>query len=149
MTTNTLDHLTSSSRLLAPFALAMVGANVVMQVAIALTGQAIGWLAGVTTGLIALGYAGFLMRYGSDLGKVRYGQLTAHAITFAAVNTGFGLHFFLLAMAGGSAINASGDGFVMDGGWFGAAVAMPALWGVGLVLHALGAVAGRGFEAAR
>lgn len=146
MTTPTVDRLTSTNRLMAPFALSMVAANGVLQVIIVLTGQEIGVLAGALTGLIALGYAGFLVKFGQDLRKVRYGGLAAHAITYASVNTGFGLHFFVIALAGGPGVEGGGD-FVLDGGWFGAAIAMPALWGVGLVLHGLGAAAGRGFEA--
>ena len=102
--------------------------------------------------MLAIAYAVFLVRWGRDLGKVRFGVLAAHLVTYAAVNVGFGLHFFVLALTNNPAVRADpGEAadFVMDSGWFGAALAMPALWGVGLLMHSVGAITNRGFEATR
>ena len=106
--------------------------------------------AAAITAVIAIAYAIFLFWIGRDLGRVRFGKVAAHAVTFAAVNGGFLLHFFVLAAVDSPAIaGPGGAGFVMDPGWFGAAVAMPAFWSLGLAAHVMGATLGRGFEAAR
>lgn len=139
----------SPTRLLLPFGLAMVIANVALQVVIIATDHEIGVLAALLTAVIAVGYAVYLIVCRTSLGRTRFGDLTAHVLTYASVNTGFGLHLVMLAALGHGAVAADGPGLMMDPGWFGAAVAMPALWGLGLLMHALGAVLGRGFEASR
>lgn len=152
MTDTIADRLSTAQHALMPFAGVAVLANAVLQLVIALTGNEINVMTEVLTAVVALGYAAFLLRYGRDLAKVRFGLLAAHIVCYTAVNVGYGLHFFVLAVMGNTAIDgphsATGD-FVMDPGWFGVAVAMPALWGAGLLIHALGALAGHGFEASR
>lgn len=152
MNSTLTERLASATSLLLPFALAMVGASAVVQLTIVLTGHEIGVLCAALTGVLALGYAVLLRLRGRDLARVRFGVLATHVVTYAAVNVGFGLHFFALALANHPAIRADPEHaaeFAMDPGWFGAAIAMPAFWGVGLLVHALGAIAGRGFEADR
>ena len=141
------DRLAAAPVRLQRYGLAVVAASLLSQVVIAATGSEVTLLAAALTATIALGYALFLLRFGADLGKVRFGQVAAHAITYAAVCGGYLLHLFVLAVTGSPVI--ADPGFVMDPGWFGAAVSMPALWSMGLVAHLLGAVLGRGFEARR
>lgn len=150
MTTTTPEnHLTTTVRGLKGYALSAIAASAVLQLVLVAAGNTIGWLAVVLTVAIAVGYAIFLWRSGGALGRVRFGRLTAHAVVFAAVNGGYLLHFYVLAATGSPAVAGPGDGFVMDPGWFGAAIGMPAFWSLGLLAHALGAIAGRGFEASR
>lgn len=152
MTDTTALRLATATQRLLPFAAGMVAANLVLQLGIALTGGRIGVLAGVLTGVIALVYAVFLVRWAGALSKVRFGLLAAHTITYAAVNVGYGVHFFIRAVATSPTIRPEGStepGFVMDPGWFGVVLGMPTIWGLGLLVHAIGAVAGRGFEAGR
>lgn len=149
-TTTPEDRLAATVGDLKRYALAVVAASVVTQLVIVVTGSHIGLLAGGLTGVIAVGYAIYLLRSRGTLGRVRFGLLAAHVITFAAVNAGYLLHFFALAATGNPAVEApGGDDFVIDPGWFGAAISMPAFWLLGLLAHALGAIAGRGFEAPR
>lgn len=133
------------------YAAAVIIASLVLQLVLAATGSAIGPLAVILTAGVAIGYAAFLLRTGRHLGRVRFGKVAAHAVTFAAVTGGYLIHLFVLASLGSPAIEgpAHTDGFVMDPGWFGAAIAMPAFWSIGLACHVLGAALGRGFEARR
>ncbi|MGW3548026.1 hypothetical protein ACWDHH_09660 [Janibacter hoylei] len=143
-------RLSAATGSLPRYAAAVIAASVLIQVVLAATGSAIGPLAVGLTAVVAVGYAAFLQRVGRDLGRVRFGKVAAHAVTFAAVNGGFLLHLFVLATIDSPAVAGPvTGGFVMDPGWFGAAIAMPAFWSIGLAAHVLGATLGRGFEAAR
>jgi hypothetical protein len=147
-TTQLQQSLAAATSVLAPYALMMIGANAIMQVVIMLTGNEIGFVPVALTVVIALGYAGFLLAYGRRLAKVRFGLLAAHVMTYTAVNAGFLLHFFILAATGSPAVHGPGE-FVMDPRWFGVVIGMPTFWGLGLLIHSLGAILGRGFEASR
>lgn len=146
-------QLASATGLLAPYAITMIVANVIAQGAIVAAGSEIDLLAIVLTAGVALGYAGFLIRNGRHLAKVRFGLLAAHVMTYTAVTGGYLLHFFILATLNSPVVQgpdaADGAVFVMDPGWFGVAIGMPTFWGLGLLVHALGAILGRGFEARR
>lgn len=133
------------------YSAAVIIASLVLQLVLAATGSDIGPLAMALTAAIAVGYLGFLLWMGRDLGRVRFGKVATHAVTFAAVTGGYLLHLFVLATRSSPAIEGSGadGGFVMDPGWFGAAIAMPAFWSLGLAMHVLGATLDRGFEARR
>lgn len=150
-TTTPAERLAGASTALQLYALAVTAASLLVQLVLAATGSRIGVLAAGLTTAIALGYAAFLLRDRGTLGRVRFGLLAAHVVTFAAVNAGYLIHFFLLAATGSPAIETStADGeFVMDPAWFGVVVGMPAFWSLGLLLHSLGAILGRGFEAPR
>ena len=139
MTTTPAERLAGATTSLQRYALAVIVASTVMQLVLAVSGSGIGILAAALTAFIALGYAGFLLLDRGHLGKVRFGLLAAHVVTFA------------LAVTGNPAVTAStsGGGFVMDPGWFGVVVGMPTFWLLGLLVHSLGAILGRGFEAPR
>lgn len=150
MTTAPETRLADANTALQRYALSIIGASIVVQLALVVTGSRIGWLAAGLTAVIAVGYAAFLIRDRGALGRVRYGLLAAHVITFASVVGGFLLHFFVLAVLGNPAVRAdTTEGFVLDPGWFGVVVGMPTFWSLGLLVHALGAILGRGFEASR
>lgn len=150
MTTSFEPRLAAAHTDLQRYALGVVGASAVMQLVLAAAGSQIGWLATGLTAVIAVGYAAFLVHERGALGRVRYGLLAAHAITFASVVGGFMLHFFVLAVLGDPAVDTGTNGdFVFDPGWFGVVVGMPTFWSLGLLLHTLGAILGRGFEASR
>lgn len=137
---------TSARRALIPFALAMLAANIGLHIVIALTGNTVGLLTYFGVALIALGYAVFILVYGKHLKRVRFGSLAAHTMTYASVSSGFLLHFFILAVTANPVLDGESAHFVTAPTWFGVALAMPALWGIGLTLHALGAILSRGFE---
>lgn len=141
------DRLAAATEVLVPYSAIMIAANALMQVAIVVMGNEITVATGVMTAVIALVYAGFLIRYGTRLAKVRFGLLATHVVTYTAVNTGFFVHFFVLAAIGHPAVLGPA-GFVMDPGWFGVVIGMPGAWGLGLLIHAFGSILGRGFEAA-
>lgn len=150
-TTAPTDRLAATTGHLPWYAGFVLAASLVTQTILAMSGSTIGVLAFVLTAAVAVGYAGFLLWTRGDLGRIRFAAVAVHAVTFAAVNGGYLLHFFVLATIGSPAIDGppGTDGFVMDPGWFGAAIAMPAFWSVGLAAHVLGAALGRGFEASR
>lgn len=149
MTTAPAERLARSTTSLQLYALSVTAASIAVQIVLAATGSRIGLLAGVLTAFIAVGYLGFLLYDRGRLGKVRFGLLVAHVVTFAAVVGGYLGHFFLLALNGAPAVTASVGDFAMDPGWFGVIVGMPTFWLIGLLTHALGAILGRGYEAPR
>lgn len=133
---------------LLPYALTFLAANIVIQLVIVATGNRITLLSTSLLGLAALGYAIYLLTIGRVLGRVRYARLVAHAFSYVVVNVGFGLHAYILFAVGSPAIQ--GDGYLpMDPHWFGATFGMASFWGIGLILHGLGALLDRGFEARR
>lgn len=134
-------------RSLLPYFLWLIGTNAVLHLAIALTGNAIGWTAAIGMVVIALSYYLYLATIGRGLGHVRYGRLVAHAVTYAAVTGGFLLHAYMLFVVGAPAIRDAATG--LDPGWAGATIAMGGFWMIGLLVHAFGAIMDRGFEGKR
>lgn len=136
--TTTID----SRRTLLPFVLTVIALAIAVQVVVALDGGRIGLPAAVATVVLALYYAWFLIARRHELRRLRFGPYLAHAATFAVVITSFHLHLFVRASTG----EWARTGFPLDEGWFGAVVAMTALWGLGLLLHTVSAISQRGFE---
>lgn len=133
---------------LLPYALAVLVATAVVHLLIVLAGNRITVLTTLPLVVIALGYAIYLVTYGRSLGRVRYGRLVAHALTYAIVTTGYLLHAYALIASAAPAIQ--GDGYLaLDAGWFGATFGMAGFWGLGLIAHGLAALRERGFEAPR
>lgn len=134
--------------LLLPYALVTVAAMVIIQAVIALTGGQITLLAALLTAGVALGIATWLWRNYRALTRVRFGVAVAHAIAFIAVTTSFNAHAAIRAfvLAGGP------EGFqtvahdLLSSPWFGATLVMSSVWGIGLLVHLIGAVLGRGWE---
>ncbi|MGP9745347.1 hypothetical protein [Brachybacterium sp. AOP29-B2-41] len=131
-----------------PYALAALAATAVAHLMIGLAGHRITVLTTLPLLVIALGYATYLVIYGRALGRVRYGRLVAHALTYAIVNTGYLLHAYVLIASASPAIQGDGH-LALNAGWFGATFGMAGFWGIGLIAHGLAALHERGFEARR
>lgn len=131
-----------------PYALCVLAASAVVHLIIVLAGNRITVATTLPLVVVALGYAIYLVAFGRSLGRVRYGRLVAHALTYALVNTGYLLHAYVLIATAAPAIQ--GDGYLpLDAGWFGATFGMAGFWGIGLIAHGLAALHERGFEAPR
>lgn len=133
---------------LLPYALSVIAASAVVQLIILLAGNRITVLTTLPLLALAIGYAVYLIVNGRSLGRVRYGRLVAHALTYGAVNTGYLLHAYILVTIGSPAVQGDGH-LALEAGWFGATFGMAGFWGIGLLAHAIGALADRGFEAPR
>lgn len=131
-----------------PYALALLAATALVHLIIVLADNRITLLTTLPLIVVALGYAGYLIGFGRALGRVRYGRLVAHAFTYAAVNTGYLLHAYVLIASASPAIQGDGP-IALDPGWLGATFGMAGFWGLGLLAHALAALREHGFEAAR
>lgn len=144
----TASRATRAHSSLFPYALAVLVATAVVHLIIVLAGNRITVLTTLPLVAIALGYAIYLVIYGRSLGRVRYGRLVAHALTYAIVNTGYLLHAYVLIAS--TAPSIQGDGYLaLNAGWFGATFGMAGFWGLGLITHGLAALHERGFEAPR
>lgn len=143
-TTTTRAHAS-----LLPLALALIAANAAVHVILVLAGNRITVLTTLPLLAVAFGMAIYLLTSGRALGRVRYGRFVAHALCYATVNVGYLLHAYLLIGLGSPAIAGDGSGTAIDPTWLGASLGMAGLWGLGLILHGVGAVLDRGFEAPR
>lgn len=135
----------NSRHILLPYALAVVAAMVVIQVVTVLTGGRITVIIGVLTAVVAVGIAVWYWSNQRTLKRVRFGGAIAHAIAFVAVTTSFNLHAALRALFMGDSGQGTADVFFTTP-WFGATLVMSGLWGIGLLVHLIGAVLGRGWE---
>lgn len=147
-TTISPSNSVNARTLLLPYTVAVVAAMAIVQAVIALTGGRITLLAAALTAAVALGIGIWLVRNSRALARVRFGVAIAHAIAFAAVTTSFNAHAVIraLVLAGGP------DGYrtvaheLLATPWFGATLIMSSAWGIGLLIHLLGSVLGRGWE---
>ncbi len=134
--------------LLLPYTLGLIIAMTIVQIVVAATGGEVTILAGGLTALVAIGIAVWLWRNLTALKRVRFGVIIAHAIAFVTVTTSFNLHAILRVMFLGFEVDGAGDAThtLLESSWFGATLVMSALWGLGLLVHLLGSVLGRGWE---
>ena len=134
--------------LLLPYALGLVVAMAIVQIVIAATGGEITILAGILTAVVALGIVVWLWRNLRVLMRVRFGVVVTHVIAFVTVTTSFNLHAVLRVMFLGFEVDGAGDATrtLLESSWFGATIVMSGLWGLGLLIHLVGAVLGRGWE---
>lgn len=147
METTTAARVNTTSLLL-PYALGLVGAMTVIQVVIAITGGNVTLLAEILTAVVAIGIVVWLWLNRTALDQVRFGWVIAHALAYVTVCTSYNLHLLIrtLRLAGGP------DGFTMAATnffstpWFGTTLVMTSVWGVGLLLHLVGSVLGRGWD---
>lgn len=96
----------------------------------------------VLTAVLLLGVAAYALvftaRNRTSLRIRAYGSLVVHVITFALVVGSFWVHAALLLLAGQrESLNA---------GWSGPLLSMSVLWGIGLAVHAWGALRTRGYD---
>lgn len=91
--------------------------------------------------VIALIFLFYVVRYGKGLDKLRFGGVAIHALTYAVVAGGNLLHFAI------DALFQRMDLPSLLATWSGLAVVLGGLWGLGLAIHIIGVIAGRGYEA--
>lgn len=85
----------------------------------------------------------FQARKKKELNKVAYLPYMLHVTTYLLVNLSFLAHGFASAIQNADANN--GD-LILSPEWIGLTVAMPLFWGIGLLVHTVGAYFTRGFE---
>ncbi|MCS6711585.1 hypothetical protein JSY14_05925 [Brachybacterium sp. EF45031] len=124
---------------LLPYAAALVTGAVVVQIAVAISGGPT-LVPMLLLAVVALGAAVFVALPGRNLGRVRYGVVMAHVLLYLTVNLGFGVHALGRALT---------DRPLDLAAWGGVLLSMPTIWGCGLLLHTIGALLSRGYEAAR
>ncbi|UVI36359.1 hypothetical protein [Brevibacterium spongiae] len=134
--------------LLLPYTLGLIIAMAIVQIVIAATGGEVTILAGALTAVVALGIVVWLWRNLRTLKRVRFGVAIAHVIAFVTVTTSFTLHAMTRVMSLGFEVDGAGDAArtLLESSWFGATIVMSGLWGLGLLIHLVGAVLGRGWE---
>ena len=147
-TTSAPPSTVNARTLLLPFTICVVVAMGIVQVVIALTGGQITLLAGLLTAAVALGIAIWVWRNYRALTRVRFGVAIAHTIAFVAVTTSFNAHMTVRSIS----LAGTPDGFqtaaheLLATPWFGATLVMSSAWGIGLLIHLIGVVLGRGWE---
>ncbi|GAA3666514.1 hypothetical protein GCM10023081_01760 [Arthrobacter ginkgonis] len=139
--------LVNARSLILPFVLVLTAAMLVVQIVIIVEGGVPGLYSGILTGIVALGIAVWVRHWYRTLLRVRFGIAIVHASAFAAVTTSFNLHGLVqvLITSGGQGFEAAA-GLLLSTPWFGVTLGMSALWGLGLMVHLLGAILGRGWE---
>jgi hypothetical protein len=80
----------------------------------------------------------FTARHRTSLRIRACASLTVHLITYALVVGSFWVHAALLLLAG--------QRESLDAGWSGPVLSMSVLWGIGLAVHAWGALRTRGYD---
>ena len=132
--------------ILLPYIAALTGAMLLVQLAVVLTDGS-GIVAGLLTAAVAVGILLWLRSTRARLARVRFGTAVAHAAAFTVVTASFALHAVVrtIAITAHAGPEAAALAFVGTW-WFGATLVMCAAWGIGLLLHLLGAVLDRGWE---
>lgn len=134
-----------ASRTILPYLAVMVVLNIILQVAIAVSGSRIDITAYVLTAAVAVVYGVYHWTQRMVLSQIRFGRLVAHLCGFLTVNLGFHLHAAVLIVRNDDVIR--GDvGFPIDDQWFGVLFGMFVIWGIGLLIHLAASIASRGFE---
>ncbi len=136
---NTTAPLTASrnTQILLPYTLGLIGLCLVVHIIIAARGDVIDLVDGIIFLPVAMYYAAFLYFKGPELRQIRFGDFVGHAVTFGVVNGSWALH----AMA----TLSTGSSSTLDSSWFGPTLAMTGFWSIGLTIHALAAIAQRGY----
>lgn len=96
----------------------------------------------VVTGLLLVAVALYMVLYvtrnGTALRTRAYGTYFAHAVAYLIINGSFWLHAWILTLTGRNQ--------VLEDGWTGPLISMSVLWGLGLLVHTIGAMLSRGYE---
>lgn len=147
-TTAQAPQTANARSLLLPYALTLIVAMALIQAVIALTGGQVTIVAEILTAIVAIGIAIWVVARRRKLMHVRFGLVIAHVIAYVTVTSSFNLHAVVRAI-----VLSSGDGgaqavasSLLGSPWFGVTLVMSAVWGIGLLIHLLGAVLGRGWE---
>ncbi|MDN5661772.1 MAG: hypothetical protein L0G72_13525 [Brevibacterium aurantiacum] len=146
-TTAQAPQTANARSLLLPYALTLIAAMIIIQFVVALTGGAVTILAGALTAVVAIGIAVWIVIKRRKLLHVRFGLVIAHVIAYVAVTTSFNAHAVVRAVVAGSDNDVQAVAHSLLGSsWFGAPLVRSAVWGLGLLIHLLGSVLGRGWE---
>ena len=146
-TTAQAPQTANARSLLLPYALTLIAAMIIIQFVVALTGGAVTILAGALTAVVAVGIAVWIVINRRKLLHVRFGLVIAHVIAYVAVTTSFNAHAVVRAVVAGSDNDVQAVAHSLLGySWLGANLVMSAVWGIGLLIHLLGSVLGRGWE---
>ncbi|QBE50045.1 hypothetical protein [Leucobacter triazinivorans] len=134
--------------LLLPYALALIVSVSVLQAVIAVTGGEITLLSGVLVAAIALALGVWFWLNRRALRRIRFGGAIAHSVAFVTITTSMNLHVVLrtVSLAGGDDGFAAAAHLLLATPWFGATLIMSVAWGLGLLIHLIGAILGRGWE---
>jgi len=124
--------------MLMPYLGILGGMCLVVQVLTAARGSKMDLVAGALLLPVAVYYAYFQYSARTELSKVRFGQLIAHAAGFIIVNLSYHIHAGLLLLLGKRAL--------LDEYWAGMLIGMFVFWGLGLLIHLAASVAMRGYE---
>lgn len=148
MNTVTAAPTSASTRsLLLPFAGVALAGAVLVHLAIALTGGVPGLVPGVL--LLGVGLVCFVLlwRMRRPLRQVRFGSVVAHTILYGAWAGTLTVHGLIATLLAGRSGGPQAAAHLLLGTpWFGVVLGMGGLWGVGLLIHAVGVVAGGGWE---
>lgn len=87
---------------------------------------------------VAIYIAFFVARNGTALRTRAHGTYFAHAVAYLIINGSFWLHAWILILSGREGI--------LEGGWAASLISMCVLWGIGLLVHTIGAMLGNGYE---
>lgn len=87
--------------------------------------------------LLMLAYA---LTFSKGLDRLRFGGVMLNAFTYALLTCSNLAHFMVDAASG------AWDRSILLATWAGPAIAMPALWGLGLLIHMFAVIGSRGFE---
>ncbi|MDO5076666.1 hypothetical protein [Corynebacterium sp.] len=146
-TYTTIPETVNARKVLVPYVLGVLGSLLVIHLVIAFGGGRIGPLVQVLMVVLALGMAAWFIWQRRALARIRFGTVVAHAFSYVAVVSSFQIHALV------QGVRAGANGTAMDMAnlllgtpWFGFTLQIGALWGIGLMIHIIGTILGRGWE---
>lgn len=80
------------------------------------------------------------LTFGKGLDRLRFGGVMINAFTYTLLTCGNLVHFTVDAVSG------IWERSILLATWGGPAIAMPVLWGLGLLIHMFAVIGSRGFE---
>lgn len=139
MSTKPTGTLPISNQEFLQFALAMLGGVAVVQLFIAIVADnRITLGSNLLLAVVAIYYAFFAYAYRKRLRMRAYGEYAVHLCGYLLVNGGYWLHAGVLVLGGHSEL--------IDDAWYGVLFGMSLFWGIGLLIHTVGALMTKGHE---
>lgn len=118
----------------------MVALVLIAHVALVLQDSVINATSALALVPAALLYAFFITRYKAAIAMRPYASYLLHVATYFIVTGSYWLHAFILSI--------DGNFDIATNGWSGVLYGMSLIWGIGLLLHTVGALLSRGYETA-
>lgn len=139
---------TNARSSLLPYTLALIGATTIIQIVIATTGGQVSLLAAILTAIVAVGIALWFLFNQKSLKQIRFGPVIAHSIAYVTVTASFNAHAAIRTISLGAGENGMQSivNYYFASQWFGVTLIMSSVWGIGLLIHLVGSVLGRGWE---